>query len=290
MWLSELGASPTVQFDLGQTYVLSQMRVWNYNQVSRTGVPLTNRGVQTADVYVSTTGLGDPTSNPAQWTLLSDDHLLAEASGDAAYVGELHVLSAEGIQARYVLLTDMANWGGTNTGLSEVQFHYLRAVVEGASAEASSQLPHTPAASLVDGSGLSNGSHSTHYGDMWLSEPGASPTVQFDLGSARTLVSMHVWNYNQVSGTGVPLTNRGIRTADVYVSTTGIGDPTSDPSEWTLLSDDLLFAQAAGTADYAGELYALSVAGVEARFVLLTETTNWGGTNTGLSEVQFRAA
>ena len=162
--------------------------------------------------------------------------------------------------------------------------------ITGVSAAASSQLPHTPAERLTDGSGLIDGSHSTFYGDMWLSEPGASPTVQFDLGGTRTLVSMDVWNYNQVSGTGVPLTNRGVQTADVYVSTSGIGDPGSNPTEWTLLADDLLFAQATGDADYAGQSYALSVAGVEARFVLLTEMTNWGGTNTGLSEVRFRAS
>ena len=162
--------------------------------------------------------------------------------------------------------------------------------ITGVSAAASSQLPHTPAGRLLDGSGLLDGLHSTSYTDMWLSEPGASPTVQFDLGATRTLTSMHVWNYNQVSGTGTPLTNRGVRTADVYVSTTGIGDPGSDPTEWTLLADDLLFAEATGQADYAGQLYELSAVGVEARYVLLTNVTNWGGTNTGLSEVRFRAS
>ena len=292
MWLSEPGVSPTLRFDLGQVYVLSGMRVWNYNQVSGTGVPLTNRGVQTADVYVSVTGLGDPTSNPAQWTLLSDDLLLAQASGDADYAGQAYGLSAGGVAAQHVLLTDMTNWGGTHTGLSEVRFTHQGTVslgdqIDSASPAASSQLPHTPAARLVDGSGIVGGSHSTSYADMWLSESGASPTLRFDLGQAYLLYDMHVWNYNQVSGTGVPLTNRGVRTADVYVSVSGTGDPTSNPSDWTLLSDDLLFAQASGDAGYAGELYRLSTEGTAAQFVLFTDMQNWGGTATGLSEVRF---
>ena len=294
MWLSEPGASPTLRFDLGAEYLLAEMHVWNYNQVSQTGAPLTNRGVRTADVYVSAGGIGDPTGNPSGWTLLSDDLPFAEATGTTDYAGEPYELSADGIAGRYVLLTDVHNWGGTHTGLSEVRFSHLGAVsrgelVEGVSATASSQLPHTQIERLVDGSGLSDGLHSTHYGDMWLSEPGASPTLRFDLGAEYLLSDMHVWNYNQVSQTGVPLTNRGVRTADVYVSTTGIGDPTSDPSEWTLLSADLLFAEAPGTAGYAGQSYEVSAAGVEARYVLMTNMTNWGGTHTGLSEVQFWA-
>ena len=163
------------------------------------------------------------------------------------------------------------------------------ATIRGVSAEASSQQLSTPPEHLVDGSGLLAGSHSTFYADMWLSEPGASPTVQFDLGGEYLLSTMYVWNYNQVSGTGVPLTNRGVQTADVYVSTTGIGDPTSDPLEWTLLANDLLLAEASGDAGYAGESYELSPAGIAARYVLLTDVQNWGGTNTGLSEVQFWA-
>ena len=161
--------------------------------------------------------------------------------------------------------------------------------ITGVSAAASSQQPDAPIERLADGSGLSDALHSTSFADMWLSEPGASPTVQFDLGATRTLVSMHVWNYNQVSGTGVQLTDRGIQTTDVYVSTTGTGDPTNNPTEWTLLANDLLFAEVTGQADYAGQSYELSADGVEARYVLLTDITNWGGTNTGLSEVQFQA-
>ena len=290
MWLSEPGASPTLRFDLGQTVLLSEMRVWNYNQVSLSSVPLTDRGVRTADVYVSVTGLGDPTGNPSGWTLLSDDLLVAEATGTGQYAGTSYRLSADGIAARFVLMTDMTNWGGTHTGLSEVQFHHVGAVVQGASATASSQNSFTPAQRQTDGSGLSDGwRHSTDFGDMWLSEPGAWPVLRFDLGQTVLLSGMRVWNYNQVGLTGTPLTNRGVRTADVYVSTTGVGNPTGNPSGWTLLSDDMLFAEATGQAEYAGTSYKLSADGITARYVLLTNMTNWGGTHTGLSEVRFWA-
>ena len=230
---------------------------------------------------------GDVSQNGGRVTAL--DWILTRARtnqrpGDAGYEPLYDSNGSGGITALDWILVRVR----TNTQLPAGE-PIARSLVRGVSAAASSQLPHTPAEHLVDGSGLLAGLHSTSYGDMWLSEPGASPTVQFDLGSARSLTNMQVWNYNQVSGAGTPLTNRGVQTADVYVSTTGIGDPTSDPGQWTLLSDDLLLAQATGSADYAGQSYELSVGGVEARYVLLTNVTNWGGTNTGLSEVKFWA-
>ena len=50
------------------------------------------------------------------------------------------------------------------------------------------------------------------------------------------------------------------------------------------------FPQATGAADYDGEYHELSAVGVEARYVLLTNVTNWGDASyTGLSEVRFWA-
>ena len=291
MWLSERNEqNPTLRFDLGATYILSGMHLWNYNQVSTTGVSLTNRGLSKADVYVSVNGLGDPTTNPSDWFLLSNDLVIDQAPGNATYAGKSYELSADGIAARYVMMTDVDNWAGTHTGLSEVRFSHLGAIVQGASAAATSQLAHAPAGQAVDGSGLANGwHHSTSYADAWLSKIGATPEMRFDLGETYLLTQMRMWNCNQVGlGAGTPsLTNRGIHTADVYVSVTGIGTPTTDPAQWELLSEDRVFAQATGDAVYDGTLYQLSADGIAARHVLLTNVTNWGGTHTGLSEVQF---
>jgi methionine-rich copper-binding protein CopC len=161
------------------------------------------------------------------------------------------------------------------------------------SAVASSQYSSAVADKTVDGSGLSDplapdATHSTDWAQMWLSNAEASPTIRFDLGGEFLLTGMHVWNYNQVAG-GTDLTGRGVQSADVWISTTGIGDPDSDPSDWTLLSDDLLLTQATGDAAYEGEDYALG-GGELARFVLLTDIVNFdGGDYTGLSEVRFFA-
>ena len=159
--------------------------------------------------------------------------------------------------------------------------------IAGVSATASSQFsPDTPADRIVDGSGLSDGLHSSDYTEMWLSDGEPSPWVQFDLGGEYLLTEMHVWNYNQDGG-APPLTKRGIQTTNVYVSATGTGDPTSNEDEWTLLPGDLLFAEASGEAGDPGESYALASGGTAARYVLLTDIVNWGGTHTGLSEVLF---
>jgi hypothetical protein len=196
-----------------------------------------------------------------------------------------------GIDACYVLFNDVTNWdGGNYTGLSEIRFFGVGPVdlMTPAHAEASSEFPACPAANIINGSGLTGIAHSTDYRDMWLSNGVASPTLKLDLGQSYSLTRMQVWNYNQVTGSA--LTGRGFKTADVYVSTSGTGDPTSNPGDWTLLIDDQAFVQATGAADYVGTSYVLSAGGVTARWMFFGDVTNWdGGIYTGLSEIRFLA-
>ena len=289
MWLSSGVPSPTLKLDLGQPHLVTGLHVWNYNQVS--GAALTGRGFCTADVYVSTTGMGNPTDNSDEWTLVADDLAFVEATGQADDVGRSYVLDADGIEARWVFFDNVTNWNGeAYTGLSEIRVEHLGAIavpqtVTPTNATASSALPSALPGRLIDGSGLSGGSHGTDYRDMWLSNGVASPTLKLDLGQPHLVTGLHVWNYNQVSGAA--LTGRGFCTADVYVSTTGMGNPTDNSDEWTLVADDLAFVEATGQADDVGRSYVLDADGIEARWVFFDNVTNWNGeAYTGLSEIR----
>ena len=125
MWLSDANAHPWIKFDLGANYILSNMHLWNYNQVNNRynafpELVLTNRGFARSDVYISMTGVdGD-------WTRIADDLAYAQAPGEEDYAGEDYALDPQQMPARYVFLKDVWNFGGqdrSNTGLSEVRFN-----------------------------------------------------------------------------------------------------------------------------------------------------------------------
>ena len=129
MWLSEANdPNPWYKIDLGGTYNVDAIQVWNYNEMyfDHDGNPGTNRGFNTADIWVSLTGLGTSASNPAEWQLITDDQSFTQAPGTNGYVGEIFGMG--GVVARYILFDDVTNFGTNNWevpenryGLSEVQ-------------------------------------------------------------------------------------------------------------------------------------------------------------------------
>jgi hypothetical protein len=120
MWLTSVGgATAAIKYDLGGTTVLSGWYVWNYNQSSAK-----NRAIQTADVYISATGTGTPTSNPGEWTKINGSPVtLTAPPGNGNRVSmQLIALSAPRA-ARYVFIQSLSNYGDAGyTGLSEVRF------------------------------------------------------------------------------------------------------------------------------------------------------------------------
>ncbi|MFK7911655.1 MAG: PEP-CTERM sorting domain-containing protein [Akkermansiaceae bacterium] len=137
---------------------------------------------------------------------------------------------------------------------------------------------------LVDGSGLSGGTHVTAVQpNMWLSSGTAfggddpDPSVTFDLGAVYTINSFHVWNYNEAPPN---LTARGVNSVSVeYGTTVGLGSTVSGITN---------FAEADGLNTYAGENFSGFTA-FNARYIKFDINSNHGGDNNfyGLSEVQF---
>ncbi|GEM_PF-223695 len=106
-WLSKLsGGNPTIQFDLGSSYNLVGLHLWNNNNA-------VTRGVKTVVISVS--------QDAVTWTDLSSPTQIEKAP-NAEYRGLDYLFSSQQA-ARYVKLTSSATWGdATYTGIEEIRF------------------------------------------------------------------------------------------------------------------------------------------------------------------------
>ncbi|MEM6473454.1 MAG: glycosyl hydrolase family 28-related protein, partial [Planctomycetota bacterium] len=106
--------------DLGDTYELKTLRLWNYNVGQVNGITdrLTTLGVKTLQIYV------DPDSDNDAFGenfILAKTIELPEAPGRTDYSGNVFVL--DGVQARYVRIEAISNHGSNiSSGLSDLEF------------------------------------------------------------------------------------------------------------------------------------------------------------------------
>ena len=102
----ERGVTHWVQYDLGSTYVLDAITLWNYND------PLNlDNGVQEIAIDVSIDGINWSEAATALVTI---------SDGSAFYEGE-EILSLGGVAASHLLITVLNNHGGSCTGFSELK-------------------------------------------------------------------------------------------------------------------------------------------------------------------------
>lgn len=148
----------------------------------------------------------------------------------------------------------------------------------------------------IDGSGFETNGSGTHTtaveGNMWLTNGTfRAPNdplpahITFDLGANFDLASTTVWNYNEVTGPGANLTNRGANAVTISVASSAGGTFTS--------LGNFNFTQAPGndTNDF-GQLIDFSSLGADnVRLIRFDITSNHGNTDdfAGLSEVRFTA-
>lgn len=98
-----------IMYDLGNSYVMHEMTLWNINAYQKT-----NMGAQEIVVDYSTNG--------EDWTELGY-YTMSEGSASSFYQGE-QALNFNGVSARYVLITLLSNYGDTNcSGLAEVRIN-----------------------------------------------------------------------------------------------------------------------------------------------------------------------
>ncbi|MHC4645796.1 MAG: Calx-beta domain-containing protein [Planctomycetota bacterium] len=115
MWLSNGVAGEWIQYEFDQTYTLTTMWVWNYNQdVDGTGNLRIERGINNCTIEYSTNG--------TNWTELGSGHVFAQADGSDTYAHNTEIDFAS-VSAKYVKITVVDNYGSSVTGLSEVRFY-----------------------------------------------------------------------------------------------------------------------------------------------------------------------
>jgi hypothetical protein len=103
---------------------------------------------------------------------------------------------------------------------------------------------------------------------------GQSHWILYDFGNQYKLGQMHVWNTNDPAHL-----DWGMR--DVMI------DVSIDGNTWHPIGEFTL-SQASGLSTHEGET-GPDLEGVEARYLLLTAQTNWGGSCFGLSEIRIEA-
>lgn len=126
MWLSAANyGNEWFKIDLGDSYVLGTMKVWNYNQSG-----WTCRGVKQADIYYSNSSTdpdGDGTFDPGNWTLLgtAGEQTFTKAPGTEGY-NTPDTINCEAITAHWVCF-DINSYhcdtGYNDVGLSEIRFY-----------------------------------------------------------------------------------------------------------------------------------------------------------------------
>ncbi|MCX5644017.1 MAG: discoidin domain-containing protein [Phycisphaerae bacterium] len=114
MWLSA-GTQPNwIQFAFDKSYKLSEMWVWNSNQLIEAFIGFGAKDVQ---VEYSTDG--------STWTQLENVPQFAQGTGSPTYTANTTV-NFGGVSAQYVKLTILGQWGVVpQSGLSEVRFFYI---------------------------------------------------------------------------------------------------------------------------------------------------------------------
>ena len=129
----------------------------------------------------------------------------------------------------------------------------------------------------VNGSGLTDGQHSTEADAMWQSA--ALPaTIEFVFDDVYVLHEMRVWNQNQLIETLL-----GFGAKDVVL------EVSADGTDFVVVEGLGPFSQAPGAAGYAANTI-VAFDGTPGKAVRLTIMSNFGPLqNVGLSEVQFTA-
>ncbi len=223
---------PEVTIDLGATYDLNSIRIWNYNEIN-----LPARGVEDVELLTSLDGVNFVSQGPAV--------TLAQAPGaDNVDFSETFPMVGP---ARFVKLDIQSAQPGSDNnffGLSEVRVDAAQQLtrqiagvsIAGVSTEIGSGFDRD-ADYLVNGAGLgANEEHSiAPDGTMWLNngtgfgggDVDNDPFVVFNLGAPKELESIQIWNYNETLPNRPELLGRGVNELEILVGDTPTGPFTS---------------------------------------------------------------
>jgi hypothetical protein len=275
----------SVTYDLGARFDLAAMRVWNYNEAGQT-----NRGIQNMTVSFSNDGT---TFRDAQSVTL------VEASGLDTYAGADYAFSGLEIGYRYIKFDVSSNLGSTfKTGLAEVRFNTTTAELTPVSVSVNQTAnggAKFAVGNLVDGSGMTGFGNeqsdvftgTADVDKLWRQNSGADGNVianselTFDLGSKQKVGAVKIWNYHEKINTTF-YNVRGLQNVELYQS--------DDDSTYTKVGDYTVGKQLEQDRAVDHTVLDLSGEGVNAQYLQIRATDNYGDAYYGLGEVRFYAA
>ena len=124
-WRSN-GAPSWFVMDLGRVYIVSGIKIWNYN-----GSNAVNSSLKQIDILFSTAddaySAGVDFDN-GKWVEVVTDTELAQAPNNANYTGCDPIVLSVPQSARFIAFRIESTWGNTNGGLSEVRVDVVRSV------------------------------------------------------------------------------------------------------------------------------------------------------------------
>jgi len=272
-----------VEFDLGETYRVTNALIWQMAQADNTG-----RGVQSFSILVA--------GPDKVYTTVSVSNTLAKAGGAANEPVQAVPLVADDV--RWVRFNIHTNWGSSPivVGLGEVRFEVypvppqpepeqevLIVAPNSATASTTYDMVNYGPSLMIDNSGMTGtGRDATHTNRnatmlFWHSAVGATVSqqwVEFDLLEVYDLTNALIWQLAQTN-----LTTRGIKAFTLQTA--------GEDQVFTTHSSAQL-AQATGGPNEPVQIVPLSVQNV--RYVRFQIQSNWGaGGIVGLSEVRFEA-
>jgi len=261
-----------LEFDLGDTYNVSNALIW---QLAQSG--LTSRGVQTFTMSVA--------GEDRIFTTVSTTNLNI-ATGSANEPVQIRPLVAN--EVRYVKFAINSNWGASGiVGLSEVRFEGALVIpvplIVPVSVKASTYYSSGYAPKwMIDGSGLSGTSRRATHTNLnqtnlfWHSDGSAvsSQWVEFDLGAPYEVTNALIWQLTQSSNDH---TNRGVREFTIKVA-----DPDRN---FSTFSTNNTLNIVTGLANEPVQVVPLTAKNI--RHVRFEIQSNFGGQYVGLSEVRF---
>ena len=154
----------------------------------------------------------------------------------------------------------------------------------------SSQYSNFDVEDAFDSTGLTGDLHNANTSEGWMSAGtgAAGQWVIVDLGDTYTLDHLRAWNYNDAIWH-----ERGIAQADIYYSTSGVGNNVHnsgtafDASGWQTLVNDQAFTRAVGEASMENTDASIDLLQEIASHVAIVVDSNFGGNFVGFAEMQF---
>jgi hypothetical protein len=149
-------------------------------------------------------------------------------------------------------------------------------LITNVTATASGSDPASGPEQTVNGSGLADGQHSDVNADMWLVPEGQTGPfwIQYEFDKVYRLCDLYVWNANVQYEMYL---NFSVKDVTIEYSV--------DANDWTALGD-YTFAKGTGLPNYTYNT-TIDFGGAMAKYVRINVNSNYGGFQTGLSEVRF---